>query len=166
MSQLSRLCSNEFLTRYGFIATPPALRRALQRSGEVRAVRDGLNSGEITENTIRDFANNLLSNLRRGEPFEFEPTIAALAVVLEQRASPFADEFLTDLANLKLAEMKMSIRVARECRAAQRELTRTILTQADLGEDSGSAGLMPYEEFARRTRTSTAEARGNILCGV
>ena len=41
--------------------------------------------------------------------------LAALAVVLERRTTEFAEEFLLDLAKLKLAEMPLCIRVAREC---------------------------------------------------
>ena len=51
--------------------------------------------------------------------------LATIAVVLERRTTDFADEYLCHLARLKLAEMPLSIRVAREClKHRARSLTR------------------------------------------
>ena len=41
--------------------------------------------------------------------------LAALAVILEHRATDFAEEFLHDLSRLRLSELSAAIYVAREC---------------------------------------------------
>ena len=112
---LDQLTSDSFVLSAGIIATPEALRHFLLRSKEVRQVRDALRQGAITEETIREFVSSLMKDFRVEKRFEHELSLAALAVVLERWATNFAEEFLLDLAKLKLAEMPLGIRVAREC---------------------------------------------------
>jgi hypothetical protein len=112
---LDELISESFVVSVGFLSTPGTLRRFLLRSREVREIREALLQGAIDDETIRKFVSGLLAGFRVGARFEHEIALAALAVVLERRATDFADEFLLDLAKLKLAEMPLCIRVAREC---------------------------------------------------
>jgi hypothetical protein len=112
---LERLKSDEFQVPLAFIATAPALRRALRRRQEVQEIVAALTAKVIAEESLREFTNGLLRDLKPGEKFPHELAVSALAVALEGRPTAFADEFLHDLANLHLAEMSMSIRVAREC---------------------------------------------------
>lgn len=121
---LNELSSDSFVLSVGFISTPGALRRSLLHTKKVREVRDSLRQGAITEGTIREFVSVLLSGFRVGQRFEHEMALAALAVVLERRATDFAEEFLLDLAKLKLAEMPLCIRVARECLKHRMTMTR------------------------------------------
>lgn len=112
---LDQIIADDFALAAGFLATPGALRRWLRRAPEVKAIREALRQEAITEDTLRRFVSSLLDDLHRGERFPHELAVAALAVVIESRATDFAEEFLHDLARLQLAEMSICIRVAREC---------------------------------------------------
>ena len=112
---LDELTSDSFVLPLLLLSTPGALRRQLLRSNEVRKVHEAIRQGAITEETLREFVSSLLVTFHVGERFEHELTLAALAVLLENRPTKFAEEFLLDLAKLKLAEMPLCIRVAREC---------------------------------------------------
>jgi len=112
---LDALTRDEFALETAFVSTVEALRRALGRSAEVRAVRRALDEGLLCESTIRRFVGAMMGDLRRGVRFPHDLAMAALAVALERRGGDFADEFLNDLARLELAEMSLSIRVARLC---------------------------------------------------
>lgn len=124
-SVLRDLLSEEFDVSAGFLGTPTGLYRFLHRRQEVSAVREALRQGALTEGTIRRFAVSLLDDLHPGTRFSHELAISALAVALESRPTDFAEEFLRDLARLKIAEMSLSIRVARECRKHRMEMSRT-----------------------------------------
>ena len=115
MSVLDHLKSEEFALSVGFPATPIALCQVLRRTEAVHNLRRCLEQGAVSEETIRAFVSALLAGFRVGQRFEHETVLAALAVVLERRPTDFAEEFLLDLAKLKLAEMSRCIRVAREC---------------------------------------------------
>jgi hypothetical protein len=112
---LDRVKSDDFGARVGFVATAPALRRLLNRTPEVHAIREALATGHLSEETIRRFVGTLMADLRRGGPFRHDLALSALAVALERRGTEFAGEYLRGLAGLRAAEMVMSIRVAREC---------------------------------------------------
>jgi hypothetical protein len=112
---LSDLTSDDFVVAAGMFAAPNALRRFLLRRPEIADIRNGLRDGAITEATIRDFVATLMKDFQPGKRFENELALAALAVALEKRPTDFAEEFLLDLAKLKLAEIPLCIRVAREC---------------------------------------------------
>jgi len=112
---LDELFSDSFVMSLAVLSTPRALRRQLLRTNEVREIREALWQGAITEETLREFVSSLLVGLHVGERFKHELALAALAVLLERRPTEFAEEFLLDLAKLKLAEMPLCIRVAREC---------------------------------------------------
>lgn len=112
---LKQLMSEDFVLSLAFLSTPGPLRRALSRTQEVHAVREALVQGAITEDTIGRFVSDLTEDFHRGKQFLHEIPLAALAVAVETRATDFADEFLKDLSRLRLAEMGLCIRVAREC---------------------------------------------------
>jgi hypothetical protein len=112
---LERLTSDDFILSTACVATSEALRHFLTRSEEVRDIRKAIEQGAITEEFIRVFVARLMEAFHAGERFEHEMAITALAVALERRPTDFAEEFLMDLAKLKLAEMPLCIRVAREC---------------------------------------------------
>ena len=122
---LEMLRSDEFALSAGFLSTPGPLRRFLAKSREVAAIRQALKQGAITEETLRRFVAGLMSDLRAGERFAHELPLAALAVALETRATDFAEEFLRDLVSLRLVEMGLCTRVARECLKRRTSLTRS-----------------------------------------
>ena len=118
---LEALKTDEFALRFSYISSPRAIHRALQRSKDVEMLQLALQTGEITEETLRGFSAALLRDLEYGRRFPHELAIAAIAVALEARPTPFAEEFVMDLARLELPELPIAIRVARE---ACRELLR------------------------------------------
>lgn len=123
---LRRLLDEQFLTQYGLVATPQALRAALLHSGYVGELRRALAAEEIADESIRKFVSSVLSAWRTGYLFPYDVALAAIAVVLETRATPFADEFLTDLGRLDRAELPMAIRVARRALGEHGRMTATI----------------------------------------
>ncbi len=112
---LENLKSEEFLLEMGFLLPPAALRHRLQSMRQVRELQEAIAQGAIPEQAVREFVGSLTGSLRRGERFPHDLALAALAVALENRTTPFAEEYLRDLAGLKVAEMSVSRRVAREC---------------------------------------------------
>jgi hypothetical protein len=107
------LSSHDFRAKIGALTTPRASRRYLLRSPEVWAVRDAIRHGQISEDSIRSFADGLMEEFHRGIQFPHEVALAALATVLEQRKTNFAEDFLIDLAKLrKIAEMDIAPRIA------------------------------------------------------
>jgi hypothetical protein len=112
---LTRLRANDFGESLGFVLPPAAMRIGLQREPTVRQITMAIRRGEISEAMIRRFVNSLASEFQEGRSLPGDLAFAALAVALEQILADYAEEFLCDLARLRLAEMTVSIRVAREC---------------------------------------------------
>jgi hypothetical protein len=134
---LERLKSEEFALSAGFLSTAGSLRRFLQRTEEVTAIRESLSQGAITDGTLRSFVSDLMGDFRRGERFAHELALAALGAVLEMRPTEFADEFLHDLSALRLSEMSLCIRVARECLKHRVSLAQNRGTVLNLGPLDG-----------------------------
>lgn len=155
-----RLTSDEFASSTGFISTPEALRRFLLRSQEVRDIRESLRQGSITEEAIREFVSSLMKGFRVGSRFEHETVLAALAVALERRATDFAEEFLTDLAKLKLAEMPLSIRIARDCLRHRATITRNARKDFSTHRWPSDQDWRQVKPDAPRSPVSTPTARG------
>jgi hypothetical protein len=126
VEMLERLKSEEFALALGSLATPGAVRRFLRTADEVSAIRKALRNGAISEDTLREFVSTLMRDLRHGERFPHELSLAALAVVVETHPTNFAEEFLHDLARLQCAEMSLCIRVARECAKHRSVTTNTM----------------------------------------
>jgi len=112
---LEQLKSEGFASEAAFLSTATALRSYLARTNEVVSLRKALERGAITDEALRQFVALLMRDLRPDERFPHELALSALAVALETRSTGLAEEFLNDLARLRLAEMSICIRVAREC---------------------------------------------------
>lgn len=112
---LNALKSDDLAIDAVAFSTPVSLRRFLSQREEIAAARTALHQGAITEESIRRFVSELMEGFHRGEHFPHEEALAALCLVLEKRPTDFAEEYLRDLARLRLAEMGLAIRVAREC---------------------------------------------------
>jgi len=116
------LLKPEILSESVPILPPPAiLRRALHRLASVRTVHWAVRRGTVSESMVREFVASMMSEFRRGEQLPADITLGALAASLEACRQEFAEEYLCDLARLRLAEMPMSIRVAQECLQARYE---------------------------------------------
>jgi len=142
---LQQLVSDDFAVSVGFLSTPESLRRFLLQSKEVAAVKEALRQEAITESTLRGFVSSLLRDMRCGERFAHQLAVAAVAVVLETRATDFADEFLHDLSRLGLAEMSMCIRVARECLKHRVNVAQNKTKVLRLPDDGFSRAWSPSE---------------------
>ena len=114
---LEALASEDFLVSLGTISSAEGLKRHLHRSEFVKAVGKALTSGEVSEERLRHFVSELMKSFKPGEQFFHDPVLAALAVALQSRYTPFADEYLLDLARVgRIVEFPLSPRVAQLCR--------------------------------------------------
>jgi hypothetical protein len=112
---LDVLKSEEFEVQVGHSLPTAAMRSRLMRLPQVRRALAAVAGQVISEKDLRRFVATLVRSLRPGQRFPYDIALAALAVILERQPTDFADEYLSDLARLKLIEMPVSIRVAREC---------------------------------------------------
>lgn len=154
---LESLKSDEFAISVAFLDTPAVLRKALLRTREVWAVREALRQEAITDDTIRRFVNGLLRDLHRGERFAHELAISALAVVLETWSTKFADEFLRDLAKLRLAEMSSCVRVACECLKNRVSSTSRRFDWKGNGEEALPFAVGASPEFLSQSTVSVVQ---------
>lgn len=115
MKALNDLRGEEIQAGGFMISTPKALRTFLQQRPELIDLRRAINSGEVTPDDITAFVEELLLTFCRGEHFADEITLAAVAVAIRNDPRPFAEEYLEDLAKLKITELPLAPRVARIC---------------------------------------------------
>lgn len=115
MSVLDQLASVEFEVEVGPLLPSPLLRRRLRAMDAVRSVVEEMRKQVVTDDDIGAFARGLLANFVAGRRFDHDLALAALAVVLEDRPTPFASGFLDRLASLQLTEVATATRIAREC---------------------------------------------------
>jgi hypothetical protein len=108
------------------IATPKAVCSILRTHSRVEAARRHLfeNAGEARRD-IEEFVRERLVDLKPKTYFPHEPAFCALAVALEALPMPAAEDFLSELAALRIAEMPISSRVAALCLKRRRELLAT-----------------------------------------
>ncbi|MEQ8790359.1 MAG: hypothetical protein RIC55_28955 [Pirellulaceae bacterium] len=158
---MDTLVSDEFALRFAFVSNPRAVHRALQRSEEVGRLRSAISQGEVTECSIRTFIAELLRALEYGTRFPNEYALAALAVALETRLTPFAEEFVTDLARLDLAETPIAIRVARE--TVRRRLRLPINKTKQFTLSNGDRGAGDWREARVVRRVAVGQVVGDFL---
>jgi hypothetical protein len=115
MSLLERIATMDFFASVGFDLPPEAMRIALQRTEEYQQFQAALRTDELTDADLQAFVESLMETFRRGQKFPYEVTLSFLAVGLEGLMSPFAQQFLSDLARVRLSELPLSPRVARTC---------------------------------------------------
>lgn len=94
------------------ILPPSPMRRVLQRSSFVQDINNALKSGEITESDIREFAASI--RIEPGKKSIDDEAVAAVAVALEDIETDFANEYINDLAALKLSEIVLATHIARD----------------------------------------------------
>lgn len=116
MNLLQKIKSDDFIFSIGYEMPPKAMRYLLVRTEECKQLRDAYRSGNLSEAELRSYIQNLLREFVSGEKFSYDMTLSLIAVALEPFNTPFADEYLTTLANLELSEMPLSIRVAKICK--------------------------------------------------
>jgi len=105
------------------IATPKALCAILRTNSNIEAARRQLfENADDARRDVEEFVRERLVDLKPKTYFPHEPAFCGLAVALETLPMPAAEDFLTELAALKIAEMPISSRVAALCLQRRREL--------------------------------------------
>lgn len=104
------------------VATPNALCIILRTHRDVKAVRQHLLNSMDARREIEEFVRERLFDLKPKLYFPHEPAFCALAVALETLPTPAAEDLLSELAALRIAEMPMSSRVAVLCLRHRRKL--------------------------------------------
>lgn len=127
---LESLLAPDFIDAVSPVGTTEALVEAVAQRPEILQIRNGIYSGVVTEQEIRDFVSRLLGNFRRGERFSGDIPFCGLAAVLATVPTDYAEEFFSDMAAIDASELPASRRVAgvfglqRSANFVQRE-TRT-----------------------------------------
>ena len=116
MSLLQKIKSDDFIFSIGYEMPPKEMRYILVRTKECKQLQDAYRSGNLSEAELHGYIQDLLGEFVFGEKFSYDMTLSLIAVALEPFYTPFADEYLTALANLELLEMPLSIRVAKFCK--------------------------------------------------
>jgi hypothetical protein len=140
MDLLQRIKSNEFVFSLGYNLPSKAMRKILLRTQECAEFRERYWSGALTENMLRRYVQDLMSNMKIGERFPFDIALALIAVGLERFSTEFAHEYLSDLAGLKLAELPVSIGVAKVCLAEHSKLAGNVYRTFSI-----SSKIKPYQ---------------------
>jgi hypothetical protein len=110
---LEKLLSTQFDDAVGVILPTRALRLQLQPL--VKEVEKAIRWKEIDEPQFREFVGQLAESAIASEPKPADLALAALAVAVERIPFEFTEEFLCDLASLRLPQLSISARMAREC---------------------------------------------------
>ena len=120
---LTGLDSDEIAQTVFTLATPNAIYAILRARSDIAAIRRHLfdNAGEARR-AIEEYVRERLIDLKPKTYFPHEPAFCALAVVLETLPMPAAEDFLSELSVLKIAEMPISPRVAALCLQRRREI--------------------------------------------
>ena len=96
-------------------SSPSGLRALLRKSSPLRRLRVDHTSGAVTDDSIRQFVDGLLSEFATSESFPHQVALAAFAVLFEDRHSPLAEDYLIDLSRVRTARLRMAASVARIC---------------------------------------------------
>ena len=104
-------------------STPSLLRLRLRKSSQVAMLRERYDQGLLGEGELRFFVGQLLQQYPLPGVFPYQTALAALAVMLENRFTPFADEYLADLSRVRTARLAVASRVARLCLESRRRGT-------------------------------------------
>lgn len=140
------------------VATPNAICGILRTHRDVEAVRRYLfDNADDSRRTIEEYVRERLIDLKPKTYFPHEPPFCALAVALETLPMPAAEDFLSELAALKIAEMPISSRVAALCLERRRE----ILISTTLAEFKDR--LMPMADASLNNRPPKVQTGSTYL---
>jgi hypothetical protein len=121
-----------------------AVRSLIRESEEFAAMRAGLQTNELTESAIEQFANGLMVGFNAGSKFHAIYALCVIAVLLERYSSRFAEEYLSGLNSSKLAEFGVAPYVAREClRVRSKSLPMVVETAPQIFNEK------PLAQFVR-----------------
>lgn len=126
MDILEKIKSEEFAISVGFELPANAMYSILSRTQECSDFRDNYRDGILAEQTIREYVRNLMSSFRLGERFIFNIPLALIAIGLEKISTKFTKEYISDLSKLKLAELTLSIEIAKICLENRKSLIKNL----------------------------------------
>jgi len=129
---LENLKSDEFAIKYSFVSNYKAIYKSLQESEETGELYAALRDGEVTEQSLQEFCDELFKSLQQGVRFPHEIAIVAIAVTMEIWQTPFAKEFVVNLGELDLAEMPIATRIAREISGLWEKIERMTPSNEEL----------------------------------
>ena len=112
---LKSLATDEFLRISEFTLNPESLYSTLSRNPAVLETRRAVLAGEIGDEDVADFVARLIAGKPAGSIFEYDTTLAALAVALETVPEQWAHEYISGLASMEAPELPKSPKVARIC---------------------------------------------------
>lgn len=113
MNALDALREDDIQTKGSLISTAEALRVFLRTRSELASVKRAIDNSVLSPSDIIKYVSGLLRSFRPGERFADDITLAAIAVILENVPGGVADEYLKNLAGLRIQELPMAPRVAR-----------------------------------------------------
>jgi hypothetical protein len=122
MNALNAIRGDDIQAKGFLISTAEALRAFLRDRPEVVSLRRAINTGEITSVDIKIYVEELLRSFRAGRKFTDEIALAAIAIAVETFPGAFAEEYLENLANLRIQELPLATRVARLSLSRRREV--------------------------------------------
>lgn len=109
---LNKLKSDEFLVSFGVVCPGKSFIKALEKSSLVQDIKNGIISGQITESDIEQFINKTDEEFVRGQAFAYDISYAALAVALIDQRLKIGDQFIIELASLRITEIQIATIVA------------------------------------------------------
>jgi hypothetical protein len=131
MTELEQLLTLDDDVTLSYISTAEGVRSHLAGRREVLALRQALDAGAIAFEDVQAFARGLVGQFVRGTHSPADAVLAAVVVAIEPLPSGPIEEFLKNLAGVKVAEMPMSPRVARLA-LRERTVQLTLVTFREL----------------------------------
>ena len=123
---LERLDDDALALAIAPLNTVESIQAVLRRAPQVLEVRRAVQDGTLAPTTLREWVESCMQRFTRGERFHHETALCALAVAFETCATPFAQEFLEELATVNVREMPLSPGIAaRSAHSRRRLLSRT-----------------------------------------
>jgi hypothetical protein len=113
--ELAALDSDEVKELSMTISLPASLHDHLETLPVVRNIKEKINEGSLVFEQIQSTVSEWMGDFRPGTRFAHEPALSALAVALERRPGPDTEQFLEQLASLRIMEIPIAPRIASEC---------------------------------------------------
>lgn len=99
---------------FALTSFPEAITSFLRECKEVRGLVEALESNVVTDEHLNTAVGRWTKAFQKGRRFAHERELAALAVAVEGRYTPFAERFLAELAGARRPEIPLAWRIARE----------------------------------------------------
>lgn len=156
-SYLESLCKDSIAKLSMVIATPRALREELRKQPEIINTVKAVHEGTVTYDDISKFVRDLLKHFNTGERFRFDSSLCALAVIVNYTYGIWSDNFLNELAKLKVQEIQLSPRIAQLCLNERDNFLCRDTTSVSQLKKINPIEVGLYEEISQPTSSITNE---------